>query len=182
MGKKTKVIEKVQVGIGKVSAALSSAFSSQAATGDFIVTVCKICAIVFDGKPANSISIIKVADDVCRLQGWSKASEGPRKSECRKIVRNYATFEDAAVAYRKTHTNFSWGTAMRLLTCLNKEPVQKHALKLMDKKESAVAEVKPIKIATAAVKKIMAIKSRAAKIVALQEGIEELCTELEIEW
>lgn len=173
---------KVSAGIGKVSTAIAAAYGKHASSGEFLTQVCKICADVFGGKPANSIDQKRVASDVARLRAWSKVSEGPRKSEVRKIVRNYARFDEAAAKYRETNDTFSWHTAMRLLTCLNKEPALRPALALMVTGNATKAKVAPLKAVGTAVSRIMNIDTKASKVTKFQTALEHLCITHEIDW
>ena len=177
-----KPTAKVSAGIGKVSTAIAAAYSKYQASGQMITKVCKICDDVFGGKPANSIDQKRVASDVARLRGWTKASEGPRKSEVRKIVRNYVRFPEAAAKYQETNTVFSFHTAMRLLTCLNKEPALRPALALMSTGNTTRDKVKPLKAVGTAVSRIMNIDTKAVKVVKFQTALETLCETHGIDW
>lgn len=178
----SKITGSVSAGIGKVSTAIAAAYGKHASSGEFLTSVCKICDSVFGGKPASSIDQKRVASDVARLRAWTKASEGPRKSEVRKLVRNYARFEEAAAAYRKTSDTFSFHTAMRLLTCLNKEPALKPALALMVASNVTKAKAKPLKVIGTAVSRIMNIDTKASKVVGFQTALEKLCEAHSIDW
>lgn len=169
-------------GVGKVSTAIANAYGKHAVTGDLLNSVCLICTDVFGGAPANSLDQKKIATDVARIRGWTKASEGPRKSEVRKMVRNYPRFIEAAEKYRETHDNFPWGVAMRLLTCLNREPSLGKALGLMDVGASSREAQKPGKVMAAAISKIMNIDSKASKIVDIQAGLAALCIKCDVDW
>lgn len=181
MAKATAVKEKVSIGIGKVSTAIANAYGKQAISGELLTVVCKICFTVFGGEPANSIDQKRVAEDVARIRGWTKASEGPRKSEVRKIVRNYARFEDASEIYRRTNDSFPWGVAMRLLTCLNRESSNTKALALM-KVNNGAMKIVPTKVIANSVSRIMNLETKAAKIVAFQDALETLCRKHEMDW
>jgi len=181
MAKQTdKSSEKCTAGIAAVGVAIAKAYGKQAISGELLDTVITVCDRIFNGNPANSIDQKRVAEDVARIQGWTKASEGPRKSEVRKIVRNYNRFGEAADAYRAKHDSFTWHTAMKLLTCLNKEKTLSKALALMVGKETAAP--KPMKVMGNAISKIMNLESKAAKVVAFQDALETLCRKQDIDW
>ena len=106
---------------------------------------------------------------------------GPRKSEVRKIVRQYPRIAEAVKAYTATHDNFTWHTAMRLITCLTREPALNQALALMDASNSA-RETTPIKACGTAVSRIMNLDTTAKRIVAFQNGLESLAEKHGIDW
>lgn len=181
MAKKAdKPSEKCTAGIAAVGVAIAKAYGKQAISGELLDTVITVCERIFGGNPANSIDQKRVAEDVARIQGWTKASEGPRKSEVRKIVRNYNRFGEAALAYKAKHDTFTWHTAMKLLTCLNKEKTLSKVLALMVGRE-AVAP-KPMKVMGNAISKIMNLESKAAKVVEFQDALETLCRKQDIDW
>ncbi len=174
--------EKLTAGIGKVSTAISNAYAAQAESGVNLTNLCKIAQTVFKGKAANSIDIKAIADKVAQLRGWTQASAGPRKSEVRKIVRHYRRIPEAVTAYRKKGATFSWHDAMRLLTCLNKEPALRPALALMAAGNSNRAKQTPLKVIGSAISRVMNIDTKATKLVAFQDALESLCEQHEIGW
>ncbi len=180
--KDNKPAEKLTAGIGAVSTAISKAYEAQAVSGVNLTNLCKIAARVFKGRKPNSNDIKAIADKVAQLRGWTQASAGPRKSEVRKIVRHYPRIPEAVAAYRKTHDTFSWHTAMRLLTCLNKEPALRPALMLMDASNATAKAQKPAKVVGTAVSRIMNVDTKATRIVAFQNALESLCEKHEIDW
>lgn len=182
MAKKAdKPSEKCTAGIAAVGVAIAKAYGKQAISGELLDTVITVCERIFGGNPANSIDQKRVAEDVARIQGWTKASEGPRKSEVRKIVRNYNRFGEAAAAYKAKHDTFTWHTAMKLLTCLNKEKTLSKALALMTPAQANV-KVQPMKVMGNAISKIMNLESKAAKVVEFQDALETLCRKQDIDW
>ena len=178
----SKTVVKATTGISKVANAIAKAYATQAESGNVITQVCKIAATVFKGKDANSTDLKEIATNVARLRGWSPASSGPRMSEVRKIVRNYKRIPDAVSTYLKKHDTFSWHTAMRLLTCLNKEPSNAIALRMMDVSNKEKQTAKPAKVIGLAVSRIMNVDTRASKIVGFQEALESLCETHDIVW
>ncbi len=182
MAKQADKQVKATPGIAKVASAIAKAYETQASSGNVITQVCKIAASVFKGKAANSTDLKSIATTVTRLRGWSKASAGPRASEVRKIVRHYQRIPEAVEKYCSNHDTFSWHDAMRLLTCLNREPALRPALALMTKSNAAKAEAKPAKIVGLAVSRIMNVDTRAAKITKFQDALEQLCDSHGIDW
>lgn len=183
MGKQaSKTVVKPTPGISKVANAIAKAYATQAGSGNVITQVCKIAASVFKSKDANSTDLKEIATSVARQRGWSPASSGPRMSEVRKIVRNYKRMPEAVTAYLNKHESFSWHDAMRLLTCLNREPSNAIALRLMDKSNATKQAARPAKVIGLAVSRIMNVDSRTAKIVGFQEALESLCESHDILW
>lgn len=180
--KASKAVVKPTAGISKVANAIAKAYATQAGSGNVITHVCKIAASVFGGNDANSTDLKDIAASVARQRGWSPASSGPRMSEVRKIVRNYKRMPEAVAAYLKKHESFSWHDAMRLLTCLNREPSNVIALRLMDKSNATKQAARPAKVIGLAVSRIMNVDTRTAKIVAFQGALETLCDTHEITW
>ena len=177
----TKVKDKLVAGIGKVSNAIADAFGKQAKSGNIVTQVCKTCATVFNGRAATDAELKHIAESVTRIQGWSEKSAGPRKSEVRKIVRNYRTLPEAVALLAKKSDTFSWHDAMRLLTQLNndnnnvKQAVAAMVSNNATRKPSAIRQLE------AALKRAMSIESEASKVVAAQEGIMALCAKLDID-
>ncbi len=178
----SKTVVKATTGISKVANAIAKAYATQAGSGNVVTQLCKISAQVFKGKDANSTDLKEIASSVARQRGWSPASSGPRMSEVRKIVRNYKRMPEAVAAYLKKHDAFSWHDAMRLLTCLNKEPSNKVALSLMDASNKTKQAGRPQKVIGLAVSRIMNVDTRTAKIVSFQEALESLCETHDILW
>ncbi len=106
----------------------------------------------------------------------------PRKSEVRKIVRQYPRIAEAVDRYADTHDSFTWHTAMRLITCLHREPALNKALALMDASNSA-KEITPIKACGSAVSRIMNLDVRGgSRIGEFQSALESLCDTHNINW
>jgi hypothetical protein len=173
---------KATVGIAKVANAIAKAYATQAESGNVITQVCKIAAQVFKGKDANTTDLKEISKSVARQRGWTPASAGPRMSEVRKIVRNYKRIPEAVDAYMRKHETFSWHTAMRLMTCLNREPALRPALSLMDASNATKLAAKPAKIIALAVSRIMNVDTRASKIVNFQKGLEGLAAKHGVSW
>ncbi len=178
----SKTVVKATTGISKVANAIAKAYATQAGSGNVITQVCKIAASVFRGKDANSTDLKEIATSVARQRGWSPASSGPRMSEVRKIVRNYKRMPEAVTTYLSKHDAFSWHDAMRLLTCLNREPSNRIALSLMDKSNATKQAARPAKVIGTAISRIMNVDTRTAKIVGFQEALESLCETHDILW
>ena len=180
--KASKADVKATVGISKVANAIAKAYATQAESGNVITQVCKVAAQVFKGRDANTTDLREIAKGVARARGWTPASAGPRMSEVRKIVRNYKRIPEAVTAYMRKHETFSWHTALRLITCLNREPALNQALKLMDKGNAAKALAKPGKVIALAVSRIMNVDTRSANIVNFQTALEGLCEKHNVNW
>ncbi len=167
--------------IAKVSSAISDVYGSLAKSGNVVTQVCKTCNTVFGGKPATKAELKHVAESVARLQGWSAKSSGPRKSEVRKIVRNYITLPEAVELVKLKSDTFSWHDAMRLATQLNNDAhTTRQAVNayLNRKPKKAPSFTKQLESAFG---RIMAIDSGAAKVIAAQDGVLELCNTLGID-
>lgn len=178
----SKAAVKATAGISKVANAIAKAYATQAESGNVITQVCKIAAQVFKGKDANSTDLKEIAASVARQRGWSPASSGPRMSEVKKIVRQYKRIPEAVTTYLKKHDTFSWHTAMRLITCLGKEPSNAIALRAMDVSNKEKQAARPAKVIGLAVSRIMNVDSRASKIVSFQGALESLCETHDILW
>ena len=171
---------KLATGIGKVSAAIAGVYGSLAKSGNIVTQVCKTCATVFRGKPATKAELKHVAENVARLQGWSDKSAGPRKSEVRKIVRNYLAMPEAVELVRRKTSTFSWHDAMRLATQLNndghntRQAVKAYFNSTAKPKASAIRQLE------AALKRAMSIDSEVVKIVGAQDARLEFCNKLGI--
>lgn len=176
-----KEAPKLATGIGKVSAAIANVYGSLAKSGNIVTQVCKTCATVFKGKHATKAELAHVAENVARLQGWSDKSAGPRKSEVRKIVRNYLAIPEAFELVKAKTDTFSWHDAMRLATQLNNDDHTTRQAVNAYFKGSAKAKPTAMKQLEAALKRAMAIDSEATKIVAAQDGILSLCNTLGID-
>ncbi len=177
-----KQVAKLATGIGKVSNAIAGAFGQHAKSGNIVTQVCKICVTVFKGKHASKAELSHVADSVARIQGWSEKSSGPRKSEVRKIVRNYLAMPDAMALVAKKSDTFSWLDAMRLLTQLNNDSHNtKQAVAAYLGGTKAKRKVGAIKQLELALGRVMAIDSQASKVVSAQDAILALCGKLDID-
>ncbi len=168
-------------GIGKVSTAIANVYGSLAKSGNIVTQVCKTCATVFKGKPATKAELKHVAEGVARLQGWSDKSAGPRKSEVRKIVRNYMALPEAVELVKVKTDTFSWHDAMRLSTQLNNDAHTTRQAVNAFFKGSKKQKPTAMKQLEAALKRAMSIDSEASKIVSAQDAILSFCNELGID-
>lgn len=183
MSKSTgKTAVKATAGISKIANAIAKAYATNDSSGNVITHVCKIAAQVFKGKDANSTDLKEIAASVARQRGWTPASAGPRMSEVKKIVKQYQRIPEAVKAYTRNGKAFTWHTAMRLITCLNREPALRPALSLMDSSSKAKEAARPAKVIALAVSRIMNIDTRASKLVSFQSALEGLCETHEINW
>lgn len=175
------VVPKLAKAIAKVSSAISDVYGSLAKSGNVVTQVCKTCNTVFGGKPATKAELKHVAESVARLQGWSDKSSGPRKSEVRKIVRNYIALPEAVTMVKAKSDTFSWHDAMRLATQLNNDAY--NVRQAVNAFHSRKPKDKPtaLKQLERALGRVMAIDSGAAKVIAAQDAVLELCNTLGID-
>ncbi|MCK5318858.1 MAG: hypothetical protein KAJ55_13160 [Anaerolineales bacterium] len=172
---------KVSKGATRVANAISTVLGNVAKQGNVITQCVTSLVKVYGGKPVPKQDVNAIANTVARLRGWSAASMAPRKSEVRKIIRQYPRIVEAVERYTATHNDFTWHTAMRLITCLHREPALNQALKLMDV-SNAAKQITPIKACGSAVSRIMNLDTSAAKIVAFQNDLEALAEKHSINW
>lgn len=181
MAKAKKDSPKVSAGATRVANTIAKVFGAVAKQGNVITQCVTSLVTVYGGNAVPKQDVNAIADTVARLRGWSAASMAPRKSEVRKIVRQYPRIAEAVDRYTDTHDSFTWHTAMRLITCLHREPALNQALKLMDASNAAKA-ITPIKACGSAVSRIMNLDTGAAKIVAFQNDLEALAEKHSINW
>ena len=182
MAKGKKDAPKVSKGATRVANTIAKVFGAVAKQGN-VVTQCVTSLVqVYGGNAVPKQDVNAIADTVARLRGWSAASMAPRKSEVRKIVRQYPRIAEAVDRYADTHDSFTWHTAMRLITCLHREPALNKALALMDASNSA-KEITPIKACGSAVSRIMNLDVRGgSRIGEFQSALETLCDTHNINW
>lgn len=182
MANAKKETAKVSAGATRVANTIAKVFGAVAKQGN-VITQCVTSLVgVYGGKPVPKQDINAIATAVARLRGWSDASLEPRKSEVRKIIRQYPRIAEAVKKYTATHDTFTWHTAMRLLTCLQREPALNQALALMDASNTAKGKTTAAKACGMAVSRIMNIDTSAAKIVAFQNDLESLADKHSINW
>jgi hypothetical protein len=181
MSKQESTIAK---GAAKVASAIAKVFETVSKQGNIITQCVSSVTSVYKGKPVPSTDIAFIANNVARLRGWSKGSEGPRKSEVRKIVRNYTRIPEAMQKVGAADGNFTWHDAMRLLTALNAEPALGKAVLRFNAKGpvTKATSATPTKVLGQAVSKIMNLDTRAVKITKFQEALETLCDSHGIDW
>lgn len=172
---------KVSKGATKVAGAIAKVFETVSKQGNILTQCVSSVSSVYRGKPVPAQDIAFIANNVARIRGWSSASAGPRKSEVRKIVRNYTRLPEAMQKIGAANGNFTWHDAMRLLTCLNAEPALGKALARFSTKTTAKI-VTPLKALGTAVSKIMNLDTRASKITKFQTDLEHLCVTHGIDW
>ncbi len=172
---------KVSKGATRVANAISTVLGKVAKQGNVITQCVTSLQNVYGGKPVPKQDVNAIANTVARLRGWSATSMAPRKSEVRKIVRQYPRIAEAVEKYTSQHESFTWHTAMRLITCLHREPSLAQALKLMDA-SNAAKTITPIKACGSAVSRIMNLDTTAKRIVDFQNGLESLADKHGINW
>lgn len=173
--------DKVSKGATRVANAISTVLGKVAKQGNVITQCVTSLQNTYGGKPVPKADVNAIANTVARLRGWSASSMAPRKSEVRKIVRQYPRIAEAVERYTETHDNFTWHTAMRLITCLHREPSLAQALKLMDASNTAKA-ITPTKACGQAVSRIMNLDTQSKSIVNFQNALESLCEKHNINW
>lgn len=181
MAKGKATTPKVSRGATKVANTIAKVFGAVAKQGNVITQCVTSLVQVYGGNAVPKQDVNAIADTVARLRGWSAASMGPRKSEVRKIVRQYPRIAEAVDKYTDSHDSFTWHTAMRLITCLHREPALNKALALMDA-SNAAKEISPIKACGTAVSRIMNLDTRSAKLTDFQNALETLCEKHSIDW
>lgn len=170
----------INKGATKVANAIAKVYEIVGKSGS-VVTQCVTSArSVYKGAAIPKADLSFIADNVARMRNWTPASSGPRKSEVRKILRVYDRLPEAIDAYCSKHDTFTWHTAIKLARCLNREPALRPALALMEAKVAIAAS--PAKALGAAISKAMNVETRTVKIVAFQEGLEQLCDKHGIDW
>ena len=111
---------------------------------------------------------------MARIQRWTPKSAGPRKSEVRKMVRNYRTIPEALQVFAKRNGGVSWHEAMKLLTQLNKGLTIRQAVTACFA-TAVAANVPAPKVLAALLTRISNIETRSAKIIAFRQDLSKLC-------
>lgn len=165
--------QEVKKGASKVASGIAKVFDTVSKQGNILTQCVTAVKGTYRGAEVPVADERFIADNVARIRNWSKASEGPRKSEVRKIVRNYALIPEAMQLYQKKHDTFTWHTAMRLVTKLNGGNTPKQAVAAMVATTSANAPT-ALKVFAAAITRIVNLETRSSKIIAFRKDLSKL--------
>jgi len=169
MAKQTEV----KKGASKVAATIAKVFDDVSKQGNIVTQCVSSVRSVYRGVEVPRIDEQFIADNVARIRGWSDKSAGPRKSEVRKIVRNYLKVDEAIAAYRKKSDTFTWHECMRLLTQLNKDQSIKQAVTAC-LVTSAPAKIAAPKQLASLLARISNLETRSTKIIAFRQDLSKL--------
>lgn len=164
----------VNKGAGKVAAGISKVLDTVSKQGNILHTCVTLVQSVYKGVDVPKADEKFIAEAVARQRKWSAASAGPRKSEVRKIVRNYLAIPEAMKLLAKKRDTFTWHDAMKLVTRLNNPNfTTKQAVAAM---LSAPVKEKPtaLKQVTTCLTRIGNIETRSAKIIAFRKDLSAL--------
>jgi hypothetical protein len=169
--------EKVEInkGAGKVAAGIANVLAKVATQGNVITQCVTSIKGVYRGAEVPKADIEFIAETVAKARGWTVKSRGPRMSEVRKIVRNYASITDACNKLAKKLDVFTWHTAMRLVTQLNKDQTVNQAVAAVVSGVNKPAADRPWEqVLKSAVTSIQNIPSRAGKLKAFRVDLAKL--------
>ncbi len=165
--------EQVNKGASKVASTIAKVFDTVSKQGNIITQCVTSVKAVYRGADVPVTDERFIADNVARIRGWSAASASARKSEVRKIVRNYLTIPEAVEMYVKKHGGLSWHQAMQLATQLNKGLTCRQAVLAMTTKAEVPKVAAPKQIA-ALLTRISNIETRSSKIIAFRKDLSAL--------
>lgn len=171
MSKETKV--EVRKGATKVASGIAKVFDTVSKQGNILTQCVTSVRSVYRGAEVPVVDERFIADNVARIRNWSKASEGPRKSEVRKIVRNYALIPEAMQLYQKKHDTFTWHTAMKLVTKLNGGNTPRQAVAAMVATSDS-APPNALKVFASCITRIVNLETRSQKIIAFRKDLSKL--------
>jgi len=163
----------VKAGASKVANVIAKVFDALSSNGNVITQCVSSLRSVYRGSDVPVQDIAFIADNVARIRGWSDKSAGPRKSEVRKIVRNYTSLDEAVKLYKKKSATFTWHECMKLLTQMNKEQTTRQAV------AACLVTAAPTKVAApkqlaSLLTRISNIETRSAKIIAFRIDLNKL--------
>lgn len=170
---KTDTKEKVNKGASKVASTIAKVFDTVSKQGNIITQCVTSVKAVYRGAEVPAMDERYIADAVARTRGWSPASAAARKSEVRKIVRNYLTIPEAVQLYAKKHAGLTWHQAMGLLTQLNKGLTPRKAVLAMSVKAEAAVVPAPKQIA-ALLTRISNVETRSQRIIKFRKDLSLL--------
>lgn len=175
MGKQATDAPTVRKGATKVANTIAKVFDAVASGGNIVTQCVSSLRSVYRGAEVPTHEVKFIADNVARIRGWSDSSAGPRKSEVRKIVRNYLKLDEAIAMYRKKSESFTWHECMKLLTQLNKDQSLRQAVTacLVSAEPATVPAPKRL---SNLLTSISNIETRSAKIIAFRKDLSKLIT------
>jgi len=100
-------------GLTVLAGKVAGAFAAWENSGGVIVDMCKAVQNLYRGKDIPDDDMEFLCDEVSRVRGWSAASAGKRKLECKAILRNYAQLPEAVErATKKKNVPFTAALAL----------------------------------------------------------------------
>lgn len=164
----------VNKGALKIANTIAKVYDTVSKQGNIVTQCVSIVATMYRGNDVPAIDERFIADNVARIQRWTPKSAGPRKSEVRKMVRNYRTIPEALQVFAKRNGGVSWHEAMKLLTQLNKGLTIRQAVTACFA-TAVAANVPAPKVLAALLTRISNIETRSAKIIAFRQDLSKLC-------
>ena len=163
----------VRKGATKVANTIAKVFDAVASGGNIVTQCVSSLRSVYRNAEVPAHEIKFIADNVARIRKWSDSSAGPRKSEVRKIVRNYLKLDEAITMYNKKSDTFTWHDAMKLLTQLNKDQSPRQAVTacLVTAEPARVSAPKRLSNLLASISNL---ETRSAKIIAFRKDLYKL--------
>jgi len=149
-----------------------------------IVTQCvNACRSHFGGDVPLKEDCADFANKVAEYRGWSEASAKARKSEVRKVVRNYGRLDSACKAVAKASESFTWHNAVKVARLLNKMPKASDTAIVRAYFESPPSNAQtPTEKSMRLIKNFINVKGRkSADVIALRTAVEKVCADRGIE-
>ena len=164
----------VRKGATKVANTIAKVFDTVASGGNVITQCVTSLKSVYRGAEVPTHEEQFIANQVARIRKWSDKSAVARKSEVRKIVRNYLKLDEAVDMYRKKSDTFTWHECMKLLTQLNKDQTTRQAVNACLTTAAPTKVPAPKQIANL-LTRISNVETRSAKIIAFRKDLAKLC-------
>ena len=171
MSKQTKT--EVHKGATKVAATISKVYDTVSKSGNIVTQCVSAVQQVYRGAEVPKADLAFIADNVARSRGWSSKSAQSRKSEVRKIVRNYLRIPEALKLYTAKVDSFTWHDAIKLTTQLNKDQTVRQAVSAMLSAPKAKAPT-AMSVFGASINRIKNIETRSKKIIAFRKDLTKL--------
>lgn len=163
----------VNKGASKVASTIAKVYDTVAKQGNVITQCVSAVKAVYRGADVPRCDEQFIADAVARQRGWSEKSAAPRKSEVKKIVRNYITIPEAMQLYSKKHDTFTWHTALKLVTKLNAGNTPRQAVAAMVATTSANKPT-ALSVFNNAITRIQNLETRSRKIIEFRKDLTKL--------
>ena len=163
----------INKGASKIANTIAKVYDAVKKQGSIVTQCVTSVATVYKGELVPKADEQFIADNVARIQKWSGKSEGPRKSEVRKIVRNYLTLPEALKLFIKRNNGATWHDAMKLATQLNKGFTPRQAVTAL----MTTAEAKKpnaLDVFHSAITRITNIETRSTKVIAFRKDLTVL--------